>query len=84
MPASRLPPRGGGTHPEPVHGAFFRRHLLFDLRYKAFLTIDYADANEPDVEFFAGGLSPRCGLGFELVLVLPVLMGLYRKRRRLR
>jgi predicted dienelactone hydrolase len=63
--------------------AFFRRHLLFDLRYEAFLTIDYADANEPDVEFFAGGLSPRCGLGFELVLVLPVLMGLHRRRRRL-
>jgi predicted dienelactone hydrolase len=60
--------------------AFFRRYLARDSRYKSFLTAHYAMEHEPDVLFFTG--IPRCGLGYELVLVVPALLALRRHRRR--
>ena len=32
--------------------AFFKRHLWNDPRYNPFVTVDYAEANEPGVDFF--------------------------------
>jgi predicted dienelactone hydrolase len=63
--------------------AFFQRHLRFLEGYAPFLTESYAAMNEPSVTFFRRGVR-RCGLGFEIALVLPVLMALRRVRRRYR
>ena len=61
--------------------AFFRRHLGLDLRYGRFLTERYAEANEPDVIYFdASRLA--CGMGIELVLILPALIWLGRRTQR--
>ena len=60
--------------------SFFRKHLLFDQRYKRFLTEAYAENNEPDVVFFNGARG--CGLGFELVLILPAVIWLRGRRAR--
>jgi predicted dienelactone hydrolase len=57
--------------------AFFKKHLGFDLRYGRYLSEEYAAENEPDVDVFAD--AGRCGLGFELVLVLPPLLWLRRR-----
>jgi hypothetical protein len=47
------------------------------------LTESYAAANEPFVTFFRRG-GKHCGLGFEIALVLPVLMALRRLKQRTR
>jgi predicted dienelactone hydrolase len=60
--------------------AFFQRHLKFDEGYAPFLTEIYAAVNEPSVTFFVGGRK-CCGLGFEIALVLPVLMALRRLKQ---
>ena len=56
--------------------SFFSRHLQGNKFYSPFLTEEYAVANEPGVTFFNGSDPVRpggCGLGAELVLLLPLL-----------
>ena len=56
--------------------SFFNRHLQGNLFYSPFLTEAYAVANEPGVTFFNGSDPVRpggCGLGAELVVLLPFL-----------
>jgi len=59
--------------------SFFRRHLAGDMRYATFLTEAYAAASEPEVAFFTtvpapgGGDGKGCGIGFELLALLPLL-----------
>jgi predicted dienelactone hydrolase len=60
--------------------AFFKRHVAWDLRYATYLKASYADENEPDVSFWKG--HPHCGLGFEVVLILPPILWLRDRRRR--
>ena len=58
--------------------AFFRKYLVWDMRYREFLTEKYAEENEPNVVFFADKVG--CGLGFELVLLLPPILWLRSRR----
>ncbi len=67
--------------------SFFNRHLQGNLFSAAQLTEDYATAHEPGVVFFDGSAPPSpplpasCGLGAELVLLLPLLsLGASRRR----
>ena len=60
--------------------SFFNRYLLLDLRYQYFLRELYAARSEPDVTMIRGD-GPWCGLGVELVLVLPPLLWLRSRRR---
>jgi predicted dienelactone hydrolase len=61
--------------------SFFRRYLQFDLRYQRFLSRWYAETYEPDVTVYRG--DPRaCGIGMELVLLLPPLLWLRGRRQR--
>ena len=55
---------------------FLLRHPTRDDCYNRYRKPSYAEANEPDVLFLRRG--PRCGLGFELVLVLPLVIALRR------
>lgn len=61
--------------------AFFQRHLRLDLRYDRFLKESYAQAHEPDVIYFDAS-HWECGMGIELVLILPPLIWLGSRTRR--
>lgn len=60
--------------------AFFKRYLSWDFRYQEFLTNRYNAENEPLVIYFRAD-PDACGLGFELVVVVPAIAW---ARRRLR
>jgi len=60
--------------------AFFKRYLSFDLRYQVYLTNMYNENNEPAVIYFRAD-PDACGLGFELVAIVPAIAW---ARRRLR
>jgi predicted dienelactone hydrolase len=60
--------------------AFFKRYLSWDFRYQFFLTLAYNGANEPEVNFLRAH-PEACGLGFELVAIVPAIAW---ARRRLR
>jgi len=60
--------------------AFLRRHLYLDLRYARFLTERYAETHEPDVIFFDASRRD-CGMGFEMVVILPPLVWFARRRQ---
>lgn len=61
--------------------AFFKRHLYLDPRYGRFLKQGYARAKEPDVIYFDAS-RPGCGRGLELALILPPLLWMGGRRRR--
>jgi predicted dienelactone hydrolase len=61
--------------------AFFRVHVEGDFRYARHLT-RFAARREPDVTFFKVSLfGPDCGLGAELVVLVPVLLAVRRRRQ---
>lgn len=65
--------------------SFFSRHLQGNLFYAPFLTEAYALANEPGVTFFDGSDPVRpggCGLGAELVVLLPLIALAANRRHR--
>lgn len=67
--------------------SFFKRHLQADRSYAPVLTEEYAGANEPGVYFFNGSdpvppPNPSCGLGAELVVLLPFLSLAANRRHR--
>ncbi len=59
--------------------AFLQSNLASDSRYDRYLTPDFAFL-EP-VDFFFVTEAPACGLGFELVVILPGFLWLRRRRR---
>ncbi len=57
--------------------AHFRSYLFGETEYQSYLTTSYAEANEPDVVFFAGEApieTPLLGFGGQALLALGMLL----------